>query len=36
MHGLGFEVKAHDWFEMPNIPKASVPRNKIAKILGYV
>ena len=36
MHGLGFEVKAHDWFEMPHIPKASVPRNKIAKILGYV
>ena len=36
MHGLGFEVKAHDWFEMPNIPKASVPRNKIAKTLGYV
>jgi hypothetical protein len=36
MHGLGFEVKTQDWFEMPNIPKASVPRNKIAKILGYV
>ena len=36
MHGLGFELKAHDWFEMPHIPKASVPRNKIAKILGYV
>jgi radical SAM superfamily enzyme YgiQ (UPF0313 family) len=36
MHGVGFEAKAHEWFELPNIPKASVPRNKIAKILGYV
>jgi hypothetical protein len=36
MHGLGFEVKTHDWFEMPNIPKASVPRNRIAKILGNI
>ena len=36
MHGVGFEAKAHEWFELPNTPKASVPRNKIAKILGYV
>ena len=36
MHGLGFEQDAHTWFEMSGAPKASVGRNKIAKVLGYV
>jgi hypothetical protein len=34
MHGVGFEEKAHAWFDLPNIPKASVPRNTLAKVLG--
>ena len=33
MHGLGFEEDAHQWFDIPAIPKASVGRNKIAKAL---
>ncbi len=36
MHGLGFEAKSHTWFGLPNIPKATVPRNAIANFLGYV
>ena len=36
MHGLGFEQDVHTWFEMSGVPKASVGRNKIAKVLGYV
>ena len=34
MHGLGFEQDVHTWFEMSGVPKSSVGRNKIAKILG--
>ena len=34
MHGVGFEEKAHVWFELPNMPKATVARNKLAKILS--
>jgi hypothetical protein len=34
MHGLGFEQDVHTWFEMSGVPKASVGRNKIAKVLG--
>ena len=36
MHGVGFEEDAHQWFDMPNTPKASVGRNKIAKALRHV
>jgi hypothetical protein len=36
MHGLGFEQDVHTWFEISGVPKASVGRNKIAKVLGYV
>ena len=36
MHGLGFEVKSQAWFDLPNIPKTTVPRDAIAKFLGYV
>ena len=36
MDGLGFEQDVHTWFEMSGVPKASVGRNKIAKVLGYV
>ncbi|QWE15967.1 radical SAM protein [Polynucleobacter sp. AP-Nino-20-G2] len=36
MHGVGFEEDAHLWFDMPGIPKASVARNKIAKILRHI
>jgi radical SAM superfamily enzyme YgiQ (UPF0313 family) len=34
MHGLCFEQDVHTWFEMSGVPKSSVGRNKIAKILG--
>ncbi len=36
MHGVGFEEDAHQWFDMPGIPKTSVGRNKIAKALSRV
>jgi hypothetical protein len=36
MHGVGFEEDAHQWFDMPGTPKASVGRNKIAKALRHV
>jgi radical SAM superfamily enzyme YgiQ (UPF0313 family) len=36
MHGVGFEVDVHNWFDMPNTPRASVGRNKIAKALKHV
>ena len=35
MHGVGFEEDAHNWFDMSGIPKASVRRNKIAKVLKH-
>jgi len=36
MHGVGFEQAVDTWFEMPDIPKTTVARNKIAKILQLV
>ncbi|MBU3620743.1 radical SAM protein [Polynucleobacter sp. CS-Odin-A6] len=36
MHGVGFEQEVDTWFEMPDIPKATVPRNKIGKILRLI
>jgi hypothetical protein len=33
MHGVGFEQAVDTWFEMPDIPKTKVARNKIAKVL---
>jgi len=36
MHGLGFEEDVRKWFDMPAIPKASVGRNKIAKVLKHL
>jgi hypothetical protein len=36
MHGVGFEEAVDTWFEMPDIPKPTVARNKIAKILRLV
>jgi hypothetical protein len=36
MHGVGFERAVDTWFEMPDIPKTKVARNKIAKILQLV
>ena len=36
MHGLGFDEEVHTWFDMAKTPKTSLPRNKIAKILGYI
>ena len=36
MHGVGFEEETHRWFDMPDIPKTSVGRNKIAKALKHV
>jgi hypothetical protein len=36
MHGVGFEADVDTWFEMSDIPKATVARNKIAKTLRLV
>ena len=36
MHGVGFEEETHQWFDIPNIPKTSLGRNKIAKALRHV
>jgi hypothetical protein len=36
MHGVGFEEAVDTWFEMPDTPKPTVARNKIAKILQLV
>jgi radical SAM superfamily enzyme YgiQ (UPF0313 family) len=36
MHGVGFEPAVDTWFEMPDIPKTTVHRNKIAKILRLI
>lgn len=36
MHGVGFEEDAHKWFDIQSIPKTSVGRNKIAKVLKHV
>jgi Radical SAM superfamily len=36
MHGVGFDEEVHTWFDMPNIPKSLIPRNKVAKILRHV
>ena len=36
MHGVGFEEDAHKWFDIQGIPKTSVGRNKIAKVLRHV
>ena len=36
MHGIGFEQAVDTWFEMPDTPKPTVARNKIAKILQLV
>ncbi|SNX29421.1 Radical SAM superfamily enzyme YgiQ, UPF0313 family [Polynucleobacter meluiroseus] len=36
MHGVGFEQEVDAWFEMPDIPKASIARNKIAKVLQLI
>ncbi len=33
MHGVGFEQDVDTWFEISDIPKTTVARNKIAKIL---
>ena len=33
MHGVGFEQDADTWFEISDIPKTTVARNKIAKFL---
>jgi hypothetical protein len=37
MHGIGLEEDVRNWFELPRgqVPKPTVPRNKIARALGY-
>jgi hypothetical protein len=35
MHGVGFEEDVHKWFDISGIPKTSVGRNKIAKVLNH-
>jgi hypothetical protein len=38
MHGIGLDEDVRSWFELPKgqLPKASVPRQKIAKALGFI
>ena len=37
MHGIGLDEDVRQWFDLPKgqCPKATVPRHKIAKALGY-
>lgn len=37
MHGIGLDDDVRNWFELPRgqVPKPSVPRQKIARALGY-
>jgi len=36
MHGVGFEQDVDTWFEISDIPKTTVARNKIAKFLRLI
>lgn len=42
MHGIGLELDVRDWFDLPpalprkQVPKTTVPRQKIARALGFV
>ena len=42
MHGIGLEQDVRDWFDLPpalpkkQVPKTTVPRQKIARALGFV
>ena len=41
MHGIGLEIDVRDWFDLPpvlpkkQVPKTRVPRDKIARALGF-
>ena len=41
MHGIGLELDVRDWFDLPpelpkrHVPKTTVPRQKIARALGF-
>lgn len=41
MHGIGLEIDVRDWFDLPpalpkkQVPKTTVPRQKIARALGF-
>lgn len=41
MHGIGLELDVRDWFDLPpvlpkkQVPKTTVPRQKIARALGF-
>ena len=38
MHGIGLETDLRDWFDLlkGQVPKSSVPRQKIARALGFI
>jgi hypothetical protein len=38
MHGIGLEEDVRNWFELPRgqLPKPSVPKQKIARALGFI
>lgn len=42
MHGVGLDIDVRDWFDLPpdlpknQVPKTTVPRQKIARALGFV
>ncbi|NCW90508.1 MAG: radical SAM protein, partial [Rhodocyclales bacterium] len=38
MHGIGLEEDVRNWFDLPRgqVPKPSVPKQKIARALGFI
>jgi hypothetical protein len=38
MHGIGLDEDVRSWFDLPKgqLPKPGVPRQKIAKALGFI
>ena len=38
MHGIGLEEDVRNWFDLPRgqVPKSSVPKQKIARALGFI
>ncbi|BDX21771.1 radical SAM protein [Polynucleobacter sp. TUM22923] len=36
MHGIGFDEDVHTWFDLAGIPKTTISKSKIARLLGYL
>ncbi|CAM3606663.1 B12-binding domain-containing radical SAM protein [Polynucleobacter brandtiae] len=35
MHGIGFDEDVHTWFDLADMPRTTISKSKIAKLLGY-